>query len=204
MNNITAIVLRVIDVFLAFVGLVVLFPLFVTIYILGLFDTGVPILRQVRLGRNQKPFVLIKFRSMKTDTVHVASHLANKNAITPLGSVLRRTKLDELPQLWNVLIGQMSMVGPRPGLPNQVELTKARALHGVYSARPGITGLSQVNGVDMSTPDLLAATDACMLADLTTYKYARYIIITILGGGRGDCIKTGDSSDLAKNAVLKK
>ena len=87
------------------------------------------------------------------------------HAITPLGAFLRRTKLDELPQLWNVLKGEMSLIGPRPGLFNQKELIAERAKRGVLDARPGITGLAQVQGIDMSTPVLLADTDAkrCLL-----------------------------------------
>ena len=82
------------------------------------------------------------------------------HAITPLGAFLRRTKLDELPQLWNVLKGEMSLIGPRPGLFNQKELIAERAKRDVFVVRPGITGLAQVKGVDMSTPELLADTDA--------------------------------------------
>ena len=87
------------------------------------------------------------------------------HAITPLGAFLRRTKLDELPQLWNVLKGEMSLVGPRLGLFNLKELIAERAKRDVFDARPGITGLAQVKGVDMSTPELLADTDAkrCLL-----------------------------------------
>jgi len=87
------------------------------------------------------------------------------NAITPLGAFLRRTKLDELPQLWNVLKGEMSLVGPRPCLFNQQELINERNKRDVYQALPGITGLAQIQGIDMSTPELLADTDAkrCLL-----------------------------------------
>ena len=99
---------------------------------------------------------------------------------------LRRTKLDELPQLWNVLLGDMSLVGPRPGLFNQNELTAARSAQGVFAARPGITGLAQVNGIDMSTPELLAKTDAQMLRELSVTNYFRFIVLTVLGKGTGD------------------
>jgi O-antigen biosynthesis protein WbqP len=88
-----------------------------------------------------------------------------------------------------VLWGDMSLVGPCPGLINQTELTAARAAHGVFAARPGITGLAQVNGIDMSTPELLAQTDARMLRELGVVSYFRFIVLTLLGRGTGDAVK---------------
>jgi lipopolysaccharide/colanic/teichoic acid biosynthesis glycosyltransferase len=147
---------------------------------------GSPLFWQTRVGRHQKPFVLVKFRTMKPGTASVASHLADGAAITRWGRFLRRTKFDELPQLWNVLKGEMSLVGPRPCLFNQEELIQERAKRGVYGFRPGITGLAQTKGIDMSTPVLLAETDAAMLADLRLTNYFRYIFLTIAGQGQGD------------------
>ena len=126
---------------------------------------------------------------MKPDTVSIASHLADFSAITPLGAFLRRTKIDELPQLWNVLMGDMSLVGPRPCLFNQIELISERQQRGVFKERPGITGLAQVNSIDMSTPKLLAETDADMLKKLTLWDYFKYIIMTVSGKGSGDGVK---------------
>lgn len=180
---------RLLDFILSLVGLVLGAPLLLTVYVLGLFDTGSPLFRQKRVGRNQKAFNVLKFRTMRLDTASVASHLADATAITPLGSFLRRTKLDELPQLWNVLKGEMSLVGPRPCLFNQTELIGERAARGVFDARPGITGLAQVSNIDMSTPKLLAETDETMLRDLTLTKYFKYIFMTVGGKGAGDRIK---------------
>ena len=126
---------------------------------------------------------------MQMDTHSVPTHLTNFAAVTPVGRFLRRTKLDELPQLWNVLAGDMSLVGPRPGLPNQVELTDAREALGVFKVRPGITGLAQVSGIDMSTPELLAQTDARMIAEMSVYNYFRYIAMTIAGRGSDDRVR---------------
>ena len=179
-------ILRVLDVVFSLLGLLVGLPVLLLIYVVGMVDTGSPLFKQERVGRNQKPFTLVKFRTMRVGTASVASHLADTNAITPMGRFLRRTKLDELPQLWNVLLGDMSLVGPRPGLFNQQELLQARQQHGVFAARPGITGLAQVSGIDMSTPELLAQTDAKMLADLTLRAYFRFIFLTVLGSGQGD------------------
>ncbi|MFN4054697.1 MAG: sugar transferase [Alishewanella aestuarii] len=181
--------IRLLDILFALCGLVVGFPVLVILTIIGLFDTGSPIFRQVRVGRYKKPFTLVKFRTMRKDTASVASHLASASAITPFGGFLRKTKLDELPQLWNVLWGDMSLVGPRPGLFNQEELTAARDKLGIYNARPGITGLAQVNEIDMSTPEMLAETDAEMLQSLTLANYFKYIFMTVAGKGSGDRVK---------------
>jgi lipopolysaccharide/colanic/teichoic acid biosynthesis glycosyltransferase len=180
------------DFVFALLGLVFGFPVLLVLVVIGLFDTGSPIFRQQRVGRNQKPFTLVKFRTMKKDTASVASHLASANAITPFGHFLRRTKLDELPQLWNVLKGEMSLVGPRPCLFNQGELIDERESRGVLSARPGITGLAQVNDIDMSTPRLLAETDQKMLKNLTVGAYFKYIFMTVAGKGAGDRVPGKD------------
>ena len=181
--------IRILDFIFALMGLVLGFPVFVLLTLIGLVDTGSPIFRQERVGRDKKPFTLVKFRTMKMDTASVASHLASSSSITAFGYFLRRTKLDELPQLWNVLKGEMSLVGPRPGLFNQEELTEARDRHGVFSVRPGITGLSQINDIDMSTPDLLAESDAKMIATMSVKNYFRYILLTLKGKGLGDRVK---------------
>jgi O-antigen biosynthesis protein WbqP len=181
--------LRLLDLLFSITGLLLGAPVLLAIYFVGLFDTGSPLFHQERVGRNQKTFTLVKFRTMRPDTVSVASHLADASAITRLGAFLRRTKLDELPQLWNVLKGEMSLVGPRPCLFNQNELIAERDSRGVFEARPGITGLAQVNNIDMSTPKLLAETDAYMLQGLTLVQYFKYIFMTIGGKGAGDSVK---------------
>ena len=126
---------------------------------------------------------------MHVNAPSVATHLASSSSITRFGSFLRKSKLDELPQLWNVLVGDMSLVGPRPNLFNQEELIEERSSRGVYSIRPGITGLAQINKIDMSTPQLLAETDARMIQNLNILSYFKYIIFTIFGKGFGDRIK---------------
>lgn len=181
--------IRLFDFVLSAIGLFVLSPVLAGLFVLGLLDTGSPLFRQERIGRHRQPFVLVKFRTMRPDTNSVATHLASMDAVTSYGGFLRRTKLDELPQLWNVLKGEMSLVGPRPCLFNQEELIAERAARGVFDARPGITGLAQVNGIDMSTPALLAETDARMLGALSFSAYFKYILQTALGKGAGDRIK---------------
>lgn len=131
---------------------------------------------------------------MPINTDSVGTHLVDTSSITKLGSTLRKTKLDELPQLFNVLIGHMSLVGPRPCLPNQTELVEERDKRDVFKVRPGITGLAQVNEVDMSTPRKLARYDALMINCLCLKLYFKLIISTILGKGHGDRIRTYKSS----------
>ncbi|WP_138435095.1 sugar transferase [Marinobacter shengliensis] len=178
--------IRVLDFCISLFGLILILPVLVVLVVVGFFDTGSPIFTQRRVGRNRKPFILVKFRTMKKGTASVASHMADSADITPFGRFLRRTKLDELPQLWNVLKGEMSLVGPRPCLFNQEDLIRERELRGVLNARPGITGLAQVSDIDMSTPVLLAETDQKMLQSLNVPNYFRYIFQTVTGKGSGD------------------
>ena len=179
---------RIFDTLFSFLGLVLLSPILIILIIIGYFDTGSPIFRQERVGKGKYPFRLMKFRSMNVNTQSVATHLASASSITPFGSFLRKSKLDELPQLWNVLVGDMSLVGPRPNLYNQEELIHERDMCRVYSVRPGITGLAQINKIDMSTPQYLAETDAKMIQELNTLGYFKYIFLTIFGKGFGDRI----------------
>lgn len=180
---------RLFDLVLSLTGLTLGIPFFILLYVVGWLDTRAPLFRQQRVGRHQKPFVLVKFRTMRPDTASVATHLADASAITPLGHFLRRTKLDELPQLWNVLKGEMSLVGPRPCLYNQTELIAERAVRGVFEVRPGITGLAQIQGIDMSIPKRLAETDAEMLREMNLSAYFKYIFLTLCGAGRGDRVR---------------
>lgn len=180
---------RPLDIVFSSAGLVAASPLLIAATVVGYFDTGSPLFVQERIGKDQKPFKLVKFRTMKVTTESVASHLVDNTSITKLGKILRKTKLDELPQLVNVLKGEMSLVGPRPNLFNQEDLIKARADQGVYDVLPGITGLAQLNGVDMSTPERLAKMDKEMIDTLSLKNYFSYIIGTALGKGSGDAVK---------------
>ena len=181
--------IRLLDFLAAFFFFFFLWPVLLIVTIIGLFDTGSPIFVQTRVGRNKKPFKLIKFRTMSVETKSVASHLASNASITKLGAFLRKTKLDELPQLINVVKGEMSLVGPRPNLFTQEELIKERDALGVYDVLPGITGLAQVQNIDMSTPQLLAKTDKQMIDTLTLKDYFKYILMTATGSGSGDAVK---------------
>ncbi len=181
--------LRFLDFIFSFFGILFLWPVALVLYIIGLFDTGSPLFLQKRVGKNKQPFTLIKFRTMRKDTQSVATHLANKNAVTKYGGFLRRTKLDELPQLLNVVKGDMSLVGARPNLFSQIELIEERDKRDIYNHRPGITGLAQINDIDMSTPQLLAETDSGMYETLNVKKYFYYIFATVCGKGQGDRVR---------------
>jgi lipopolysaccharide/colanic/teichoic acid biosynthesis glycosyltransferase len=189
---------RIFDVGFSFLGLIILSPIILLLFIIGFFDTGSPLFRQERVGVNKRPFFLLKFRSMHVNTQAVDTHLVQVSAITKWGSFLRKSKLDELPQLLNVLVGDMSLVGPRPNLYNQIELIEERSTRGVYLIRPGITGLAQIQKIDMSTPQLLAETDAKMIKNLSVINYFFYIFKTLLGRGFGD--RVSKSKLISKSA----
>ncbi|WP_413111984.1 sugar transferase [Thaumasiovibrio sp. DFM-14] len=180
---------RIIDIVLALLGLVLLAPILLLVYLIGLFDTGSPLFLQQRVGKHQQPFILVKFRTMALETQSVATHLADHQSVTRFGAFLRKSKLDELPQLINVLKGEMSLVGPRPCLFNQNELVNLRQENGIFDVLPGITGLGQVEKVDMSTPKVLVSLEKKMLDELSLSAYFRYILQTVVGKGSGDRIK---------------
>jgi lipopolysaccharide/colanic/teichoic acid biosynthesis glycosyltransferase len=181
--------IRLLDLAFSALGLLLGAPVLLLLAIAGYLDTGSPLFRQVRVGRNQQPFVLVKFRTMRPGTAQVATHLADPAQVTRWGRFLRASKLDELPQLWNVLKGEMSLVGPRPCLPTQTELIAERARRGVFAVRPGITGLAQIQGIDMSDPVRLAEADARMVQTAGLRAYFSCLIRTVTGAGRGDRIR---------------
>ncbi|MEO5991711.1 MAG: sugar transferase [Ferruginibacter sp.] len=191
--------IRIFDFALSFFGLLFLWPIGIILYIVGLFDTGSPLFKQERVGKSKKPFVLYKFRTMNINAKSVATHLANQSEVTKFGAFLRKSKLDELPQLFNVLKGDMSFVGPRPCLFNQVELIEEREKRNVFEHLPGITGLAQINEIDMSTPVRLAIVDAQMLQKISIKDYFKYIFATLKGKGQGDRIKDKDVSNFHSN-----
>jgi O-antigen biosynthesis protein WbqP len=155
---------RAFDLFFSAIGLLVALPVLgLLVLAIRLGSPGAAIFRQTRIGRNGKPFVCLKLRTMFTGVPELPTHMSSADHVTPIGRGLRKWKLDELPQLWNVLVGDMSFVGPRPCLPSQTELIEERRKRGVLALRPGITGLAQIRGVDMSDPVALAELDAAYL-----------------------------------------
>lgn len=147
---------------------------------------GPGIFAQERVGHKGKPFTCYKFRTMSAGTTQAGTHEVSAEAVTPVGVFLRRTKLDELPQIWNILKGELRLVGPRPGLPVQKELYAAREVRGVFSVKPGITGWAQIHDVDMSDPERLAWWDAQYIGMRGILLDLRIILATAFGRGRGD------------------
>ena len=182
--------IRLIDILASFIGLIILSPFILIIAIILFFEHGKPLFIQTRVGRNQAQFRLVKFRSMSPKAANLPTHEISANLITKTGKFIRATKLDELPQLWNVLKGEMSVVGPRPCLLTQEDLIQERDALGVFSLRPGITGPAQVKNIDMSTPKKLALEDSQMVGNLTLFSYLKYVLMTITGSGQGDKVRT--------------
>jgi O-antigen biosynthesis protein WbqP len=158
----------------------------VCVALIRLQSPGPGIFRQARIGRNGAVFTCLKLRTMNDGTEEVPSHETPPSAVTPLGAVLRHHKLDELPQIWNVLTGEMSFVGPRPSLTTQTDVIEARRRRGVLALRPGITGTAQVLGIDMSEPERLAEEDAKYIGTSGVIEDMRLMLATALGAGRGD------------------
>lgn len=150
---------------------------------------GPALFRQQRVGRNETPFVCYKLRTMKQGTPLVGTHDLSPAAVTTLGRILRQLKVDELPQLWNVLRGEMSLVGPRPCLPSQAELIDERRRQDVFAVRPGVTGRAQIKNIDMSTPVRLATEDALWSQAPNVEEYVRIIFLTAVGKGQGDRVR---------------
>jgi lipopolysaccharide/colanic/teichoic acid biosynthesis glycosyltransferase len=171
--------IRFFDISFSLVGLVLLFPLLTFIWFLGLLDNGSPLYIQKRVGHNLKIFLLIKFRTMPINTKSTATHLMKNVKFTVFGYFLRKTKLDEIPQLFNVLLGNMSFVGPRPCLLNQRKLIYERKKRGVFKVKPGITGLAQISDINMKTPTLLSKTDQKMIKEMSLFLYFQIIFRTI-------------------------
>ncbi len=182
-------IIRIYDILISTFILIIFTPVFIFIFIVCLIESKEPIFIQKRVGKNKIPFNLIKFRTMKVSTPSLASHLVHKESITRFGRVIRTLKLDELPQLLNVIKGDMSLVGPRPCLFNQLELISLREESNIFLVKPGITGLAQVKGIDMSNPKKLALTDSYMISNYSQISYFKYLFLTLFGRGIGDKIK---------------
>ena len=182
--------IRLIDILASFIGLIILSPFILIIAIVLFFEHGKPLFIQTRIGRNQAQFRLVKFRSMSPKAANLPTHEISADLVTRTGRFIRATKLDELPQLWNVLKGEMSLVGPRPCLPTQEELINERQALGAFKLRPGITGPAQVKNIDMSTPKKLAQEDSQMVDNLTLGSYLKYVLMTVTGSGQGDKVRT--------------
>lgn len=181
---------RALDVVVAALGIVLLMPVMLIIgYLVSRSSPGGALFVQARVGRLERPFACYKFRTMAHGAPVAGSHEVGAGWVTPIGKRLRSLKLDELPQLFNVLRGDMSLVGPRPCLPSQAEVIAARRARGVFAIRPGITGIAQLAAIDMSTPQQLAEADCRYMHSRSFFGDLRIIVATVLGAGTGDALK---------------
>ena len=181
---------RIFETVVALLGVLVSLPVvLLLIPMIRLTSPGPAIFRQDRVGKNKKVFTCLKLRTMAENTKQAGTHEVSESSVTKVGKFLRKTKLDELPQLWNVLRGEMSLVGPRPCLPVQEELIEERDRRDVFSILPGITGLGQVRGIDMSDPVRLAECDAEYLQNRSLLGDLKLLWQTAAGAGRGDRVR---------------
>jgi O-antigen biosynthesis protein WbqP len=175
---------RAFDLLATVVGLAAVWPLMlVAMVAIRLDSPGPAIFAQRRVGRSGVPFICYKLRTMHADTAQLPTHEMSASVVTSVGRFLRRWKLDELPQLYNVLRGEMSLVGPRPCLPAQTELIEARLREGALGVRPGITGLAQVKGIDMSDPGRLAGVDGLYARTQSLRGDVLLLLRTFAGSG---------------------
>ena len=185
---------RLLDIVFTIMGIVMLLPfIMVTYALVKLTSAGPALYWSQRVGRNNQIFLMPKFRSMKIGTPQIATHLMNQQAnpnafLTPVGSFIRKTSLDELPQLWSVLRGDMSIVGPRPALFNQDDLINLRTEKSVHNLKPGITGWAQINGRDEVPIPSKVDMDAYYLAHQSLWLDLKIIIMTIVKVLRRDNI----------------
>jgi len=181
--------IRFFDLLFSVLLICFLLPIFIFLLAINSFHFSSPLFFQARVGKNKKTFTLIKYRSMKATTQSMPTHMLNSDLLTKWGKFLRSSKLDELPQLWNVLVGDMSLVGPRPCLTNQRLLISERSKRNIFDVKPGITGMAQVNCIDMSDPKLLAKIEETMLSNFGLKDYFRFLFLTLIGKGSGDNLK---------------
>ncbi len=180
--------IRLYDLIISLTLFLILFPLLALIFVICFLESGKPIFTQIRMGKNQKTFKMIKFRTMILNTPSISTHLVDKKAVTIFGKLIRKLKIDELPQLINVIKGEMSLVGPRPCLLNQYALIEERKKYNIFLVKPGITGLSQINGIDMSNPKKISESDYLMISKFNQSDYFKYLFLTFFGKGLGDKI----------------
>jgi len=193
---------RVIDILLSFAGIIILSPIYLILCIAIKLDTRGPIIfKQKRVGKNRSYFYIFKFRTMKIDTPkEMPTHLlSNPEAyITRVGKFLRKTSLDELPQLFNILKGDMSIIGPRPALWNQYDLIEEREKYDANDIRPGLTGLAQISGRDELAIEHKANLDGYYTANVTPWMDLKCFFGTIISVFKSEGVLEGGTGSLKK------
>lgn len=193
---------RLMDVLLSSIGLIILSPFLLILIIAIKLDSRGPILfKQKRVGINKTHFNILKFRTMRIDTPRdTPTHLLENpdQYITKVGKFLRKTSLDELPQIWNILIGQMSIIGPRPALWNQYDLISERDKYGANNVPPGLTGWAQINGRDELPIEIKAKLDGEYVNRLSLWMDARCFFVTIINVVKSDGVVEGGTGTMVK------
>lgn len=186
---------RGIDCILSLIGLIILSPILLIIaMIIKMTSPGPVLFRQERMGKDNKHFRIMKFRTMRIDTPKdCPTHMLENpdQYITKIGHILRKTSLDELPQLWNIFVGDMAVIGPRPSLPNQYDLNALRDQNGASKVRPGLTGLAQISGRDELEISVKAALDGEYVKKISFLTDVRLFFATFISVLRSDGVKEG-------------
>ena len=186
---------RGIDCILSLIGLIILSPILLIIAVIIKMTSPGPVLfRQERMGKDNKHFRIMKFRTMRIDTPKdCPTHMLENpdQYITKIGHILRKTSLDELPQLWNIFVGEMAVIGPRPSLPNQYDLNALRDQNGASKVRPGLTGLAQISGRDELEISVKAALDGEYVKKISFLTDVRLFFATFISVLRSDGVKEG-------------
>ncbi len=172
---------RLIDILIATLGIILLSPVYLLIAVLIYSHDRSPVLfKQQRIGKGGRPFLFLKFRSMPVNTPNIVSTQAQQLRVTPVGKIIRRTNLDELPQFWNVIKGDMSIIGPRPCIPSQTALIEMRTKNGSIHLRPGLTGWAQVNAYDHMPEEEKARLDGAYYDNLSFLMDIKIVLKTFV------------------------
>lgn len=191
---------RLVDIVLSLLGIILLFPIYVVLIIAIKLDSEGPVLfKQKRVGLHKQTFNMLKFRTMKIDTPKdTPTHLLENpdQYITRVGKFLRKTSLDELPQIWNILIGDMSIIGPRPALWNQYDLIKKREKYGVNDIPAGLTGWAQINGRDELPIEIKAQLDGEYAENIGFWMDIKCFFGTIISVFKRDGVVEGGTGTM--------
>lgn len=195
---------RLFDFVMSLMGIIVLSPIILIVALaVKLTSPGPMLFKQRRIGKNNNEFQIYKFRTMRIDTPNVPTHLLEnpEQWITPVGKFLRKTSLDELPQLFNILKGEMSIVGPRPALYNQIDLKEMRTEAGVHKLVPGLTGWAQINGRDEIPLSLKVKLDKEYLEKKNFFFDIKIIFMTVLSVLKSEGVQEGKNENNNESLV---
>lgn len=199
---------RIIDIVLSGMGLLILaIPMGIVAILIKLEDPGPALFKQKRVGKNKKYFLLYKFRSMRMETPHdTPTHMLEnpEQYILKIGSFIRKTSIDELPQMWNILKGDMSIVGPRPALWNQDDLVAERDKYRANDVRPGLTGWAQINGRDELEIPYKAKLDGEYVKKMGIRMDVKCFFATIMSVFKGEGVVEGGTGEIKKRKINNK